>query len=85
MIGLFDQRLPSIVNPAERCICTKHPRLVRKYILKLAEFFEDHNIVRKVTEIHHMYSYEVVEKLDELITAGMLFAESDTRCQAPVE
>ena len=29
MIGLFDQRLPTIVNPAERCIRSNHPRLVR--------------------------------------------------------
>ena len=82
MIGLFDQRLPSIVNPAERCIRSNHPRLGQKYILKLAEYFEDHNILRKVTEIQHMYSYEAVEKLDELITAGMLFAESECRHDA---
>jgi len=51
LVGLFDRRLPAIVNPAERCIRSNHPRLVRKYILKLAAYFEDHNIVRKVTEI----------------------------------
>ena len=72
MVGLFDLKLPAIVNPAERCICSNHPRLVRKYILKLAAYFEDHNIVRKVKEIQHEYSYEAVKKLDELITAGML-------------
>ena len=71
MIGLIDQRLPAIVNPAERCIRSNHPQLVRKYIIKLASYFEDHNIVRKVTEIQHSYSYEAVEQLDELITAGM--------------
>ena len=53
MIGLFDQRLPTIVNPAERCIHSSHSRLVRKYILKLASYFEDYNIVRKVTGTCH--------------------------------
>ena len=32
--GLFDGRLPAIVNPAERCIRSNHLRLVRKYIGK---------------------------------------------------
>ena len=77
MVRLFDRRLSAIVNPAERCIRSNHPKLVREYILKLVSYFEDHNIVRKVTEIQHKYSYEAVEKLDELITAGMLFAERE--------
>ena len=67
------------------CLCVlrfQHPRLVRKYILKLASYFEDHNIVRKVTEIQHNYSYEVVEKLDELITAGMKCAKQECRNDA---
>ena len=74
MIGLFDRILPTIVNPTERCIQSNHLRLVRKYILKLASYLEGHNIERKVTEIQHNYSYEAVEKLDELITSGMLCA-----------
>ena len=28
MIGLFDRRLPTIVNPVERCIRSSHQRLV---------------------------------------------------------
>ena len=82
MIGLFDRRLQPIVNPAERCIHSNHPRPVRKYIMKLVSHFEDHNIVRKVTEIQHNYSYEAVEKLDELITAGMKCAEQESRNDA---
>ena len=82
MVGLFDQRLPAIVNPAEQCIHSNHPQLVRKYVLKLAEYFEDHNIVRKVTEIQHNYSYEAVEILDELITAGMQCAKQVCRNDA---
>ena len=45
----------------------------------MASYFEDHNIVRKVTEIQHNYSYEEVEKLDELITAGMKCAKEECR------
>ena len=79
MTGLFDQRLPVIVNPAERCIQSNHPKLVRKHILKLASYFEDHNIIGKATEIQHNYSYKAVEKLDELITVGMKCAEQECR------
>ena len=82
MIGLFDRRLFTIVNPVERCIRSTHPRLVQKYILKLASYFDDHNIVRKVTEIQHNYSYEVVEKLDESITAGMMCAKQECKNDA---
>ena len=82
MIGLFDQRLPAIINPVERCIRSNHLRLVRKYILKLASYLEEHNIERKVTEIQHNYRYAAVEKLDELITAGMMCAEQECRNDA---
>lgn len=75
MIGLFDQQLPAIVNPVERFIWSSYPRLVRKYIQKLSEYFEDHDIVWKITEIQHVYNYKEVEKQDEMITAGMLYAE----------
>ena len=43
--------------------------------MKLAKYLKEHNIERKITEIQHKYSYEEVEKLDELITAGMMCAE----------
>ena len=79
MVGLFDWRLSLIVNPADRCIRSNHTRLVRKYLLKLSAYFNDHNIVRKVTEIQHEYSYKAVEKLDELITAGMMCAEQECK------
>ena len=79
MIGLFDRRLLVIVNPAEKCIWSSHPRLVRKYIEKLSDYFKDHNIVRKVTEIQHTYNYEEVEKLDKLITTGILHVERECR------
>ena len=82
MVGLFDRKLPAIVNSAERCIRSNHPRLVRKYILKLASYFDDHNIVRDVIEIQHDYSYEAVEKLDELINAGMMCTEWECRNDA---
>ena len=77
--GLFDGALPAIVNPAERYIRSNHPRLVRKYIEKLSAYFEDHGIVKKAQAVRDTYNYEAVEKLDELITAGMLHAEHECR------
>ena len=38
--------------------------------------------MRKVKEAQREYSYETVEKLDELITAGMLCAEQECRHDA---
>ena len=35
--------------------------------------------MRKLTEVQHDYSYEAVEKLDKLITAGMMCAEEECR------
>ena len=35
--------------------------------------------MRKVTEVQHDYSYEAVEKLDELITAGMMCVKEECR------
>ena len=35
--------------------------------------------MRKVTELQKNYNYEAVEKLDELITAGMKCAEKECR------
>ena len=82
MIGLFDRQLPVIVNPVEKCIRSNHPRLLQKYILNLASYLEEHHIERKITEIQHNYSYEAVEKLDKLITAGMMCAEQECRNDA---
>ena len=79
MQGLFDRQLPPIVNPTERCIRSSHPRLVRKYIDKLSAYFEDHGILKKAREAQNYYKYKEVEKLDELITAGMLHAERECR------
>ena len=79
MEGLYDHRLPYVVNPAERSICNSHPRLVRKYIEKLSDYFEDHGSVKKAQKAQHYFKYEAVEKLDELITAGMLHAECECK------
>ena len=38
--------------------------------------------MQKVTETQHDYSYEAVEKLDELVTAGMMCAEQECRNDA---
>ena len=79
MQGFFDRRFPPIVNPAERCIRSSHPYLVRKYIDKLSAYFEDHGILKKAREAQNYYKYKEIEKLDELITAGMLHAEQECR------
>ena len=79
MQGLFDRRLPAILSPAERCIQSSHPRLVKRYIEKLHKYFVDHNIIQKAKEAKNYYDAEKIEKLDKLITVGMLHAESKYR------
>ena len=53
MEGLFNQRLPPIVNPVERCIYSSHLWLVRKYIAKLSAYLENPDIVQKVKQVQH--------------------------------
>ena len=77
--GLFDGRLPAIVNPAEQCIRSNHPHLVRKYIENLSAYFEDHGVMKNAQVVQEEYNYEAVEKLYELITAGMLHAKHECR------
>ena len=79
MQGLFDRQLPAIVSPAERYFQSSHPRLVKLYIKKLHQNFVYHNIIEKAKEAKHYYDADKIKKLDELITAGMLHAESKCR------
>ena len=79
MKGLFDRRLPAIASPAEQCIRSSNPRLVKQYIEKLHQYFVDHNIAQKAKEAKHYYDKDKIEKLDELITAGMLHAKNKCR------
>ena len=46
---------------------------------KLSAYFEDHGIMKKAQAVREESNYEAVEKLDELITAGMLHAEHECR------
>ena len=74
MIDLFGRQLPVIISPSESYICSSHPRLVKKYIEKLHKYFIDYNIVQKAKDAKY-YNPDKVEKLDELIIAGMLHAK----------
>lgn len=65
MQGLFDRRLPPIINPIERCIRSSHPCLVRNYTERLSDYFEDHSIIEKMKKAQHYYKLEKVEKLDK--------------------
>ena len=53
--------------------------MVKQFIKKLVQYFVDHNIIQKAKEAKHCYNTDKIKKLDKLITAGMLHAESKCR------
>ena len=62
MKRLFDRRLHAIISPAERCICSSHSRLIKRYIEKLYKYFVDHNIVQKGNDAKCYYNANKIEK-----------------------
>ena len=56
-----------------------HPSNITKYVEYLDEYLEERDIYRKVKEQKHWYNKEKLEKLDRIITMGMLEAEDQCR------
>ena len=81
MIGLFDRRLPILHVPTIRHIKGDHPGNIMKYIKALALYIEDHKLIEKALPLLLECSFNSAEaeKIDEMITTGMLAAEQ--RCR----
>ena len=59
------------------------PIYITKYIKTLAKYIENHNLIQKATQLQQQYYYtpDAANHLNELITKGMLLAES--KCSTP--
>jgi flagellar hook protein FlgE len=79
LAGFLDRQLPAIFSASSRAIRGTHPSNITKYVEYLDEYLEERDIYRKVKEQKHWYNKEKLEKLDRIITMGMLEAEDQCR------
>jgi hypothetical protein len=79
LAGFLDRQLPSILSASSRAIRGNHPSNITKYVKYLDEYLEERDIYRKVKEQKYWYNKEKLEKLDGVITRGMLEAEDQCR------
>jgi hypothetical protein len=81
LAGFLDRQLPSIFSASSRAIRGTHPSNITKYVEHLDEYLEERDIYRQVKEQKYWYNKEKLEKLDRIITRGMLEAEDQCRIQ----
>ena len=79
LAGFFDRRLPSIFSASSRAIRGSHPSNITKYIEYLDAYLNNNDMYRKVKEQKNWYEKNQLEKLDRMITRGMLEAEDQCR------
>jgi hypothetical protein len=79
LAGFLDRQLPSIFASSSRAIRGTHPSNITKYVEYLDEYLEERDMYRKVKEQKYWYNKEKLEKLDRIITRGMLEAEDQCR------
>jgi hypothetical protein len=79
LAGFLDRQLPSIYTASSRAIRGTHPSNITKYVEYLDEYLEERDMYRKVKEQKYWYNKEKLEKLDRIITRGMLEAEDQCR------
>ena len=81
--GIFGRAIPILCSPSSRTIRGDHPSNITKYIKTLAKYIENHNLIQKATQLQQPYYYtkDAANHLDDLITKGMLLAES--KCSTP--
>ncbi|OEU11118.1 hypothetical protein FRACYDRAFT_246229 [Fragilariopsis cylindrus CCMP1102] len=77
--GLFDRQLPAIYSASSRAIRGTHPSNITKYVEHLHAYLEENDMYRKVKEQKNWYDKKQLEKLDRMITKGMLEAEDQCR------
>ncbi|OEU17034.1 hypothetical protein FRACYDRAFT_239635 [Fragilariopsis cylindrus CCMP1102] len=79
LAGFLDRQLPSIFSASSRAIRGSHPSNITKYIKHLHEYFIENDMYRRVKEQKYWYEKDKLEKLDRMITRGMLEAEDQCR------
>jgi hypothetical protein len=79
LAGCLDRQLPSIFASSTRAIRGTHPSNITKYVEYLDKYLEERDTYRKAKEQKYWYNKEILEKLDRIITMGMLEAEDQCR------
>jgi len=79
LAGFLDRQLPSIFTASSRAIRGTHPSNITKYVEYLDEYLKERDMYRKVKEQKYWYEKDKLEKLDKIITRGMLEAEDQCR------
>jgi hypothetical protein len=79
LAGFLDRQLPSIFTALSRAIRGTHPSNSTKYVEYLDEYLKERDMYRKVKEQKYWYENDKLEKLDKIITRGMLEAEDQCR------
>ena len=79
--GLFGNALPVLCSPATRTIRGDQPSNITKYIKSLATYITEHNPIQKANQLHHRchFTPDEANRLDDLVTNGMLLAEKKCR------
>ena len=79
--GLFGNALPTLCSPATRTIRGDQPSNITKYIKSLATYITEHNLIQKATQLQHSCNFtpDEANRLDDLVTNGMLLAEKKCR------
>jgi hypothetical protein len=77
--GFLDRQLPSIFSASSRAIRCTHPSNITNYAEYLDEYLEERGMYRKIKEQKYLYEKDKLEKLDRVITRGMLEAEDQCR------
>ena len=77
--GFLDRQLPTIFSASSRAIRGSHPSNITKYVEYLDEYLKERDMYRKVKEQKYWYDKDKLEKLDRIITQGMLEAEDQCR------
>ena len=81
--GIFGRTIPVLCSPSSRTIQGNQPSNITKYIKTLAKYIDNQNLIQQATQLQHKYYYtpEAANHLDDLVTKGMLHAES--KCSTP--
>ena len=75
VVELFDYRLLLLLTPISHHMNSYHPGNVHKFIYLLSLYIKEHKLLCDVKKLQYKFDLDKAEKLNEIITAGILAAE----------
>ena len=79
LAGFLDKQLPAIFSATSRAIRGTHPSNITKYVRHFHAYLEEKDVFRLAKVQKNWYEEKKLERLDSIITAGMLEAENQCR------